>query len=152
MCVARIVPLPGKESPIASVREFIELAVNIPEQHPQPGHERFSISASSSSLTVVSAAFTIAEIRSRFCPCQVPFSIGPPETNTVGIFRRIDAINIPGVILSQFDIQTSASTLWALHIYSTLSAIISREGREYNIPSCPIAMPSSMAIVLNSAA
>jgi hypothetical protein len=34
------------------VSEFIELAVNIPEQLPQPGQERFSISASSSSATV----------------------------------------------------------------------------------------------------
>ena len=137
---------------MASVREFIELAVNIPEHEPQPGHERFSISASSSSPTVLSAAFTIAITRSRFSFFHVPFSMGPPETNTVGMFKRIEAMSIPGVILSQFDIHTRASTLCALHMYSTLSAIMSRDGSEYSIPSCPIAIPSSIAIVLNSAA
>ena len=62
------------------------------------------------------------------------------------------AISIPGVILSQLLMHTRASALWALTMYSTLSAIISRLGSEYNIPSCPIAMPSSMAMVSNSAA
>ena len=85
-------------------------------------------------------------------PPHSPASIGPPETNTVGIFSRIAAISIPGVILSQFEMQTIASALWAFTIYSTLSAMMSREGKEYSIPSCPIAMPSSMAMVLNSAA
>ena len=35
---AGIVPLPGRPMPIASVRQFIELAVYIPEQEPQDGH------------------------------------------------------------------------------------------------------------------
>jgi hypothetical protein len=35
--VASTEPLPGKERPSASVRQFIELAVNIPEQEPQVG-------------------------------------------------------------------------------------------------------------------
>ena len=38
-------------------------------------------------------------------------------------------ISIPGVILSQFEMQTSASAQCAFAIYSTLSAINSREGR-----------------------
>ena len=42
----------------------------------------------------------------------------------------IAAINIPGVILSQLLMQTIASALWAFTIYSTLSAMISLEGRE----------------------
>ena len=62
------------------------------------------------------------------------------------------AISMPGVILSQLLMHTIASALWALTIYSTLSAMRSREGREYSMPSCPMAMPSSMAMVLNSAA
>ncbi len=37
--------------------------------------------------------------------------------------------SMPGVILSQFEMHTSASAMWALHMYSTLSAMISREGR-----------------------
>ena len=147
-----MVPLPGRAIPIASVKEFIELAVNIPEQQPQPGHEHFSICSRSSSDTVLSAPLIIAVIRSAFSPFQRPASIGPPEQNTVGMLRRIDAISIPGVILSQLEMQIIASALWALTMYSTESAIMSRDGNEYSIPSCPIAIPSSIAIVLNSAA
>ena len=36
-CVASIEPLPGKERPRASVRQFMELAVNMPEHEPQVG-------------------------------------------------------------------------------------------------------------------
>ena len=39
----------------------------------------------------------------------LPASIGPPETKMVGMFKRIAAINIPGVILSQLEIHTIAS-------------------------------------------
>jgi hypothetical protein len=40
-------------------------------------------------------------------PCQLtlPASIGPPETNTAGRLRRIAAISMPGVILSQLEMQ-----------------------------------------------
>ena len=82
----------------------------------------------------------------------LPASIGPPDTKTHGMFNRIAAINMPGVILSQFEMHTIASAQCALTMYSTLSAINSREGSEYNIPSWPIAIPSSTAIVLNSLA
>ena len=150
--VARIVPLPGRLMPIASVSEFMEFAVNIPEQLPQPGQAQLSISFSSSSLTLLSAPFTMAVMRSAFAPFQRPASIGPPLQKTVGMLSLIAAISIPGVTLSQFDMHIMASALWALTMYSTESAMISREGREYSIPSCPIAIPSSMAIVLNSAA
>ena len=60
----------------------------------------------------------------------LPASIGPPETNTTGISSLKAAISIPGVILSQFEIQTIASAQCALTIYSTLSAMISRLGKE----------------------
>ena len=115
---------------MASVSEFIELAVNIPEQLPQPGQAQPSISLISSSVTEGSAPFTIAVIRSAFSPRQRPASIGPPEQNTVGMFSRIEAISIPGVTLSQLEMHIIASALWAFTIYSTLSAIMSREGNE----------------------
>ena len=35
-------------------------------------------------------------------------------------------------------------------MYSTESAMTSREGSEYNMPEWPMAMPSSTAMVLNS--
>ena len=52
------------------------------------------------------------------------------DTKITGILRRIAAISIPGVILSQLEMHTSASAQWALHMYSTLSAMISRLGSE----------------------
>src|SRR3546814_1040390 len=36
-------------------------------------------------------------------------SMGPPETKTVGMLRRRAAISMPGVILSQLEMQISAS-------------------------------------------
>ncbi len=75
----------------------------------------------------------MASIRStdRVLPLMVtlPASIGPPETNTVGMLMRNAAISMPGVILSQLEMQTMASAQCALTMYSTLSAISSREGR-----------------------
>ncbi|SPU26665.1 Uncharacterised protein [Candidatus Bartonella washoeensis] len=133
-CVANIEPFPGRESPNASVRQFIELAVNIPEQEPHVGQAARSISATSSSELYSEAVAIIASTKStaRFLSFHLilPASIGPPETKIVGIFNRKEAINIPGVILSQLEIQTSASAQWALTIYSTESAMISREGKE----------------------
>ena len=151
-----MVPLPGRERPKASVRQFIELAVNMPEHEPQVGQEARSIAARSLSLTPSSAAATMASTRSRVwvLPFNTTFpaSIGPPETKIAGMFSRIAAINMPGVILSQLEMHTIASAVWALTMYSTESAINSREGSEYSIPSWPIAMPSSTAMVPNSLA
>src|ERR1700677_568680 len=131
---ATIVPLAGSAIPKAPVRQFIELAVNMPEQDPQVGQAERSIPATSASETAESAAATIASIRSTFLtlPATVtlPASIGPPETNTAGMLRRSAAISMPGVILSQLEMQISASAQWALTIYSTLSAMISRLGSE----------------------
>ena len=132
-CVATSEPLPGSASPNASVRQFIELAVNMPEQEPQVGQAERSICRTSASETLSSAAATIASMRSSETsfPASfvLPASIGPPETKITGMFRRSAAISMPGVILSQFEMHTSASAVWALHMYSTLSAMMSREGR-----------------------
>ena len=159
--MASVVPLPGSASPIASVRQFIELAVNMPEHDPQVGQAFSSMSASSESDTDGSAEATMESIRSSLrtpadapatppTTVTLPASIGPPETNTVGMFSRIAAISMPGVILSQLETQIIASAQCALTMYSTESAISSRDGSEYSIPPWPIAMPSSTAIVLNS--
>ncbi|MFK4575667.1 hypothetical protein ABIF94_007103 [Bradyrhizobium ottawaense] len=59
----------------------------------------------------------------------MPASIGPPETNTTGMLSRSAAISMPGVILSQLEMQTRPSAQCALAMYSTLSAISSRDGR-----------------------
>jgi hypothetical protein len=105
----------------------------MPEHEPQVGQAERSMTSTSASGTLSSAAATMASTRSSaFCfpPSRtLPASIGPPETKTVGMFSRSDAINMPGVILSQFEMQTMASAQWAFTIYSTESAMISREGR-----------------------
>ena len=67
-----------------------------------------------------------------------------------GTLSLAAAISIPGVTLSQFEIITKPSKRWACIIISTESEINSRLGSEYRIPSCPIAIPSHTAIVLNS--
>ena len=46
------------------------------------------------------------------------------------MLRRIAAISIPGVILSQLEMQIIASAQWAFTMYSTLSAMMSRLGSE----------------------
>ena len=56
--------------------------------------------------------------------------MGPPLTNTAGMLSLMAAMSIPGVTLSQLEMQTMASALWALTMYSTESAMMSREGRE----------------------
>src|SRR5579863_7168166 len=111
--VATTVPLPGSDSPRASVRQFIEFAVNMPEHDPQVGQAERSYSATSASLLLGSAATIMASIRStdlRPLPeLTLLASIGPPDTKTAGMFKRSAAISMPGVILSQFEMQTSAS-------------------------------------------
>jgi hypothetical protein len=78
----------------------------------------------------------MASTRSSLWPANrvFPASIGPPETKMAGMLRRRAAISMPGVILSQLEMHTSASAQWALTMYSTESAISSREGSEYSIP------------------
>ena len=134
--MASVEPLPGSASPSASVRQFIEFAVNMPEQEPQVGHAERSTSASPASSTAGDADAEIAVIRSvGACATPptttaLPASIGPPETNTVGMLSRMAALSMPGVILSQLEMQTRASAAWPLTMYSTASAITSRDGSE----------------------
>ena len=128
----------------------------MPEHEPQVGQAERSSSLTCLSLNLGSAADTMASTRSSLMVLDsqitLPASIGPPETNTVGMFRRSAAFSIPGVILSQLEMHTSASAQCALTMYSTESAIRSRLGSEYSMPPWPIAMPSSTAMVLNSLA
>ena len=135
-CVASVDPLPGSASPRASVRQFIEFAVNMPEQDPQVGQAERSTRVSPESSTCGDADAEIAVMRSvgacatPSTTTALPASIGPPETKTVGMLSRMAALSIPGVILSQLEMHTSASAAWPLTMYSTASAITSREGSE----------------------
>ena len=152
--VARMVPLPGSAMPSASHKQFMEFAVNIPLQLPHVGHAADSSSASrASSIVPATRAPTPSntEMRSTVRPLRsMPACIGPPERKIVGRFTRAAPMSIPGTILSQFGMQIMASKQCARAIVSTASAMSSREGNEYRIPSCPMMMPSSTPIVLNS--
>jgi hypothetical protein len=87
-----------QDRPRASVRQFIELAVNMPEHEPQVGQALRSYSATFSSEALESAAITMASTRSRpwLASLVLPASIGPPETKITGMFRRRAAISMPG--------------------------------------------------------
>jgi hypothetical protein len=159
-----MVPLPGRAIPSASQRQFIELAVNMPEHEPHVGQALRSSLANCSAVIfpLCSSATPLnTEIRSDFTAAgrkwagsspsaawAMPAAIGPPLTNTVGMFTRIAPISIPGTILSQLGMQSMPSKQCAWIIDSTQSAISSREGSENFIPPWPMAMPSSMPMVL----
>ncbi len=118
----------------------MELAVNMPEQEPQVGQADRSMRRTSSSETVSSPAAIIGLIRSSLTSAPevsraLPASIGPPETKIVGMFSRMAAMSMPGVILSQLEMHIRASATWAWTMNSTLSAISSRLGREYSMPA-----------------
>ena len=143
--VASAVPLPGSAMPSDSSRQFMEFAVYMPQHEPQPGQHLFSISLSSSSdilpaLTAPTASNIVDSDALR--PFTTPDSMGPPDTTTVGRLTLHAPMSMPGTILSQLGTSTTPSKAWPMSMDSTLSAISSREGREYFIPACPIAMPS----------
>ena len=56
--------------------------------------------------------------------------MGPPDTNTVGMFTRSAPSSMPGTILSQFGMHTSASKAWPCTAHSSESAMASRDTSE----------------------
>src|SRR5699024_6937957 len=104
--VAKIVPLHVIAILHITIIKFIVFTVNITEQDPHVGHALFSISYNSSSdicPDLYAPTPSNTEVNEICLPeALTPASIGPPETNTEGTFVRAAAINIPGVILSQF--------------------------------------------------
>ena len=64
--------------------------------------------------------------------------------------RRASAITVPGIVLSQPLIVTSASNWCALATSSIESAITSRETSDARMPAVPIVIPSEIAIVFSS--
>ena len=148
-----MVPLPGRPRPSASVRQFMELAVNIPAHEPHPGQAQSSISVNCSS--VIFSDFTAPTpsktvIKSMALLASLPASMGPPLTTSAGISSLSKAISIPGTTLSQLGMATMPSKGWARAIISTESAMSSRLQSEYFMPSWFMAMPSQTPMVLNS--
>ena len=107
--------------------------MNRPAHDPQPG-QAASSSAARSSSDILPALYSPTASNTFFtstsAPLNRPAIIGPPLTNTAGMFSRAAAISIPGTILSQLGMNTSPSNPCAIAIVSTESAISSRDGRE----------------------
>ena len=135
---ANKVPLPGKARPSTSQRQFMELAVNIPEQEPAPGQALHSTWCNSSSVILPALQAATASntlLRSKSSPfLPLPTAMGPPEQKMVGMLHRKAPITIPGTILSQLGMQMQASKACALSMVSTLSAINSRLASENFMP------------------
>ena len=145
LCTAGMVPLPGSAIPMASHRQFILFAVNIPAQEPHPGHALFSNSYSLlSSMSPAFLAPTASNISDRllWVSSTIPGIIGPPEQTMAGRLILAAAITIPGTILSQLGTSTRPSKQCAIAMVSTLSAMSSRLARLYFMPICPMAIPS----------
>ena len=85
---------------------------------------------SAAGLQLVTKSLAPVSIQANFYRDGSGTHYTPPETNTVGMFRRKAASIMPGVILSQLEMHTSASAQCAFAMYSTLSAMRSRLGRE----------------------
>src|SRR5699024_11314294 len=98
-----MVPLPGSAMPMASHRQFMLLAVYIPEQEPQPG-QQLQVQSSSCASSIMPALYapTASNILERLTssPSYRPASIGPPEQTTAGMSSRTAAISMPGTTLS----------------------------------------------------
>jgi hypothetical protein len=115
LCVASVEPLPGSDEP----ERLGEAVHRVGGEHAgagAAGRARRALDLGEP-LVVTSddADAEIAVIRSvGACATPptttaLPASIGPPDTNTVGMLRRIAALSMPGVILSQLEMQTMAS-------------------------------------------
>ena len=91
----------------------MELAVNMPEQEPQVGQALAS--RASSWASVISPLCTLPTpsktvMRSLRLPSGcVPANMGPPVMKIVGTFTRTAPMIMPGVILSQLEMQMRAS-------------------------------------------
>ena len=102
-----------------------------------------SNAATSASLVLASAAITMASIRSRPLNCTaavgtelaLPASWGRRTRRSPSGCQAHRGHEHAGVILSQLEMHTMASAQCALTMYSTLSAITSRLGGEYSMPS-----------------
>ncbi len=80
-------------------QQFIELAVNIPEQEPQVGHADVQPDRSGSqklSGLPPGSSLNQIELDDLIGQFGFPGLHRPPETKITGIFRRREAISIPG--------------------------------------------------------
>ena len=124
---AGMAAFPGKVMPSASTIEAIVDAVPITMQW--PAERDMQLSASHSSSSLIRPARFSAHRRQRSVPepsssCrQTPFSIGPPVTMIAGTSAEAAPISMAGVVLSQPESSTTASSGYARTHSSTSMAI-----------------------------
>ena len=110
--VARMVPLPGSAMPSASARQFMLLAVNMPEQLPQVGQAGFSMSSVFSS-DQRRRLLGRPRRRRRSGPRSRPSVLArfhrPAGDEDRRDVHRMAAIIMPGTILSQLGMQIMPS-------------------------------------------
>src|SRR5579884_1910011 len=150
---AGIDALPGSDIPSASTQDAIVFAVYMPPHDPAPGQATHSSRYSSSAVIWPRAYFPTASNTSTIVtsrPSNRPGMIVPPYRNTAGTLSRAIASIMPGRPLSHPAIATRPSNASARTISSTESAMTSRLTSDAFIPSCPIAIASLTAIVVNS--
>ena len=86
-------PLPGSDRPSASVRQFIELAVNMPEHEPQVGQADRSITATSASPDVDDEG--LAAVERSACPTCGSCS-GMFTANSMNCLTEALGLSLPG--------------------------------------------------------
>ena len=115
-------------------RQFMLLAVNMPEQEPQVGQAIFQLFSSAARRSCRSGMRRRpSKTRDQIDGLAVGSASGghrPAADEHGGDVQRIAAISMPGTILSQLGMQTMPSKQWASIMVSTQSAISSREGSE----------------------
>ena len=111
-CYDALVGLAGCDKSLPGMMMAMVLAVNWPPHAPAPGQAAHSTACSSSSVIFPAAQAPTAS--NTLCtvsafPCSSPGMIVPPYRNTLGTFSRAIAISVPGRLLSQPAMATSAS-------------------------------------------
>ena len=150
---AGIVPLPERAMPSASVRQFMEFAVNIPAHEPQPGQAEFSMSQTYSSSAFPAAYLPKASNTSfkfvAFPALSRPGIIGPPAAEYGRpVNPRRSHQHARETILSQFGNERHSVESMRFLSWSRRCRPQARgKASEKFMPECPIAMPSHTPIV-----
>ena len=153
---AGMVPFPGSAMPSASHRQFIEFAVNMPEQLPQVGQAQL---LDLQELRVVdrrrphalpTASKTDDQVDALPARDPRPASIGPPETKIGGNVHARRAHQHPGHdLVAVRDADHAVEAVRASHRLDAVGDELAR-GEGVVHASWPMAMPSSTPMVLNS--
>ena len=154
---ARIVPLPGSATPIASQRQFIELAVNMPEQEP---HEGRPVLLDVVQLRVArlwpAAALAPTprrrELRSSAWPSGAMPGLHRPagDEHRRHIHAQRAHHHAGHDLVAVGNADHAVEAVGAHHGLDAVGDQFARGQAEYFMPAWPMAMPSSTPMVLNS--